>query len=83
MCERWWGEAVSGGHGRKEGTGFLLCARNKMKMESARILEGGDKRYKFIWKGCKQGTSGVGILVAEKWIEKVAQIKKISERLML
>jgi len=56
--------------GRRE-IDFCCVQEAKWKGENARTLEGGDKRYKFFWKGCKQGTSGVGILIAEKWIDKV------------
>ena len=38
---------------------------------------------KFYWVGCEEGTSGVGILVAERWIEKVIEVKRINERLMV
>ena len=38
--------------------------------------------YKFLWAGCEEGLAGVGILVAEKWIEKVIEVKRISERIM-
>src|SRR3989442_3594845 len=41
------------------------------------------RRYKFFWKGCKEGSAGVGVLVAEKWVENVIDVKKLSERIML
>ena len=39
-------------------------------------------RYKFLWSGCVEGTAGVGFLV-EKWVDKVLEVKQISERLMV
>ena len=30
-----------------------------------------------------QGTSGVGVLLAEKWVDKVYDIKRVSDRIML
>ena len=66
--------------GRRE-LDFCCVQETKWKGENARTLEGGDKRYKFFWKGCKQGTSGVGILIAEKWIDKVVQINRVSNPL--
>ena len=33
---------------------------------SARHITGKDSRYKFFWVGNNQGTSGVGVLLAEK-----------------
>ena len=52
-------------------------------MERARTLEGDGHKYKFFWTGCKEGSSGVGILVAAKWLEKVVEVKRINERLMM
>ena len=40
-------------------------------------------RYKFLWTGCKEGTAGVGFLVEEKWVDKVLEVKQISERIMV
>ena len=37
----------------------------------------------FLWAGCEEGLAGVGILVAEKWIEKVIEVKRISERIIV
>ena len=50
---------------------------------SARFLSGKDCRYKFFWSGNSSGTNGVGILLAEKWVEKVLQVERISDRLLL
>ena len=38
--------------------------------------------YKFLWAGCEEGLAGVDILVAEKWIGKVIEMKHISDRIM-
>ena len=40
-------------------------------------------RYKLFWKGCEGGTAGVGVLVGESWIDKVLEVKRISERIMV
>ena len=50
---------------------------------SARYITGKDSRYKFFWVGNDQGTSGVGVLLAEKWVDKVYDIKRVSDRIML
>ena len=39
--------------------------------------------YKLFWKGCEEGISGVGMLVAERWIDKVIEVKRFSERIIL
>ena len=33
--------------------------------------------------GCKKGIHSVGMLVADRWIEKVLDVKRVSERLMV
>jgi Reverse transcriptase (RNA-dependent DNA polymerase)/Endonuclease/Exonuclease/phosphatase family len=40
-------------------------------------------RYKFFWSGCEGGTAGVGVLVADKWVDHVLEVKRISERIMV
>ena len=39
--------------------------------------------YKLFWMGCEKGIHGVGMLVADRWIEKVLDVKRVSERLMV
>ena len=39
--------------------------------------------YKLFWLGCERGIHGVGLLVADRWIEKVLDVKHVSERLMV
>ena len=39
--------------------------------------------YKFFWMGCAKGIHGVGLLVADRWIDKVLEVKRVSERLMV
>ena len=47
--------------------------------------EGARKKgaYKLFWMGCEKGIRGVGMLVADRWIEKVLDVKRVSERLMV
>ena len=47
------------------------------------MLTGKDSRYKFFWNGNKDGTGGVGLVLAEKWIDKVFDVKRFSDRVML
>ena len=48
------------------------------------MLEGREgARYKFFWSGSEEGVSGVGILVAERWIESVIEVRRVSERLLV
>ena len=45
-----------------------------------RMITGKDSRYKLFWSGNSKGTAGVGVFVAEKWIEKVFEVKRVSDR---
>ena len=47
------------------------------------MIEGKDSRYKLFWVGNKNGTEGVGVLLSEEWIEKVYDINRVSDRIML
>ena len=50
---------------------------------SARLVEGKDSRFKLFWVGNDKGMGGVGILLAEKWVEAIFDIKHVSDRIML
>ena len=62
-----------------------LCCMQEVRWRgaSARHIIGKDSRYKFFWVGNNQGTSGVGVLLAEKWVDKVYDIKRVADRIML
>ena len=74
---------------KKEGEVVDMAARRRLdfcclqetgwKGEGARKLG----EYKFFWMGCSRGIHGVGLLVAERWIEKVLEVRHVSERLMV
>ena len=50
-----------------------------MRGEGARKLGS----YKLCRMGCEKGIRGVGMLVSDRWIEKVLDVKRVSERLMV
>ena len=39
--------------------------------------------YKLYWSGNDKGTAGVGVFVAEEWIEKVFEDQRVSDRIIL
>ena len=41
------------------------------------------KRYKLFWLGSKAKTDGVGIFVAEKWVDSVVSIERHSKRVLV
>ena len=62
----------------------ICCLQEvRWKEGSARTLEVAGARYKLFWIGCDQGVSGFGVMVSEKWMEHVVEVKRISERLLV
>ena len=63
----------------------VCCVQEtRWKGEGTRILRtktGG--KYKLFWKGCSEGVSGVGVIVSEEFIDKVVEVTRVSERLMM
>ena len=48
----------------------LCCVQEtRYRGGHCRIITGKDSRYKLFWSGNNKGTAGVGVFVAEKWIE--------------
>ena len=47
------------------------------------MIEGKNARYKLFWIGNDKGTGGVGIFLAEKWVDKVIDVNRVSERIIL
>ena len=43
---------------------------------------GKDSYYKFFWQGDSLGNAGVGIVLADKWVDKVVRVDRISDRIM-
>ena len=48
-----------------------------------RTIKDKDTRYKLYWSGNNKGTAGVGVFVAEEWIEKGFEVQKVSDRIIL
>ena len=46
---------------------------------NCRTIKGKDTRYKLYWSGNDKGTAGVG----EEWIEKVFEVQRVSDRIIL
>ena len=47
---------------------------------SARKIQGKDSVYKFFWCGNQSGHGGVGVLIAEKWIDNVLSVVRHNHR---
>ena len=47
-----------------------------------RMLGAISRRYKLFWQSCKKGTAGVGVIIAERWIDSVVDVVRVNERIM-
>ena len=74
------GEVVDALHRRK--IDFCCAQETRWKGESARMLGANGRRYKFFWQGCNKGTAGVGVFIAERWIDSVVNVVRVNERIM-
>jgi len=34
------------------------------------------------WQGCKDGNAGVGLLISDRWIDRIIDVKRVNERIM-
>ena len=55
----------------------------KWKDSGYRLFGARGKRYKLFWMGGKEKSDGVGIFVAEKWVDSVVSVKRSSEWVMI
>ena len=74
------GEVVDALHRRK--IDFCCAQETRWKGESVRILGTNGRRYKFFWQGCNKKTAGVGVFIAERWIDSVVNVVRVNERIM-
>jgi hypothetical protein len=62
---------------------FCCVQETRWKGDGTRLIEAAGRRYKFYWKGGEERSMGVGVLVAERWIEKVIEVNRFDDRIML
>ena len=72
----------SGGCSTQRKIYFCRTQKTRWKGESARMFGANSRKYKFFWQGCNKGTAGVGVFMAEKWINRVVNVVRVSERIM-
>ena len=74
------GEVVDALHRRKI---YFCCAQEtRWKGDRARMLGANGRRYTFFWQGCNNGTAGVDMFIAERWIDSVVNVVRVHERIM-
>ena len=62
---------------------FCCLQETRWKGGSARVFGADGAKYKFFWSGGRAAEAGVGMLVAERWIDKVIEVRRLSERLIV
>ena len=62
---------------------FCCIQEHRWRGASVRKIVGKDSIYKFFWVGNSDGFGGVGVLLAEKWIEKIIDVKRVNSRIMV
>ena len=55
---------------------FCCVQESRRKGEGARLLGRDGMRYKFFWKGSESGLDGVGIFVANQYIDEVVEVSE-------
>ena len=50
---------------------FCYAQDKRWKGESVMMLCANGRRYPFFWQRCNKGTAGVGVFIAERWIDSV------------
>ena len=62
----------------------LWCLQEtRWKMEGVKQIVGKDSCFKLFWSGNDKGTGGVGVLLAEEWWEKIFEVVRVSDRIIL
>lgn len=62
---------------------FCCLQETRWKGGSVRTFGTEGARFKFFWIGGEDGLAGVGVLVAERWVKKVIEVKRVSERIIV
>jgi hypothetical protein len=68
---------------RKRRVDVCCIQEARWKGMGTRLIGRHDAKYKIYWKGGKESTAGVAILVAEWLVNKVVQVTRVSERMMM
>ena len=62
-----------------------ICCLQDVRWRGAgtRTITGKDTQYKLFWIGNQEGNGGVGVMLAEKWIQKAIHVNRANDRLMM
>ena len=58
---------------------YVCCVQEtRWTGSGARVMGKGMSRYKIFWQGCKDGNAGVGLLISDRWIDKIIDVKRVN-----
>ena len=62
-----------------------ICCLQEVRWRGTgtRTITGKDTQYKLFWIGNQEGNGGVGVMLAEKLIQKVIHVNRVNDRLVL
>ncbi|XP_065315425.1 craniofacial development protein 2-like [Gordionus sp. m RMFG-2023] len=55
----------------------------RWKGNGTRMINKTSEKYKFFWQGGNDGKAGVGVLVAEKLVDKVVEVRRLDNQIMV
>jgi len=55
----------------------------RCRSSGCRFFGAQGKRYKLFWMGGKDRSDGIGMFVAEKWMDSVVKVDRHSERVLI
>ena len=55
----------------------------RFREKSVRIISGKSAQYKLFWAGIGKGLGEVGIFLAKKWVDKIINISRASDRMIV
>ena len=55
----------------------------RFREKSVRIISGKSAQYKLFWAGNGKGLGEVGIFLAKKWVDKIINISRASDRMIV
>ena len=65
--------------------GVDVCCLQEVRWKGAgaKVLETEMSKYKIYWIGGEKGEAGVGIMVEQKWIDRVMRVERVNNRCIL
>ena len=67
----------------RRGVDVCCIQETRYRGGNCHTIKGKDTKYKLYWSENDKGTAGVGVFVAEEWIEKVFEVQRVSDRIIL